>query len=175
MWLQESAETKRIAVCFCWSLTSASGSGGHLCRIWAAPNPLKSGCLPSDANSCLLSEPGNSQVHARHHCEDRSHPYPSWPKPARPAGGEDRSYRAYHERAECGSGGPAVPPHLGRQKVHCGIGDIAQKDDVERRIDVPNGSADPGRFPPVRFMVSNRTVGDMMIHYGRVFITLWHT
>jgi hypothetical protein len=137
-------------------------------------------CLRLVQKSYLLSEPRNGQVNARHHCEERSHPYPSWPKPARPASGEQSSDGADHKRAECRRSGPAIPPHLGRQKVHCGIGDItgtvhAQKDDAERRIDVPNGSADPGRFPPVRFMVSNRTVGDMMIRYGRVSITLWHT
>ena len=97
---------------------------------------------PSVAIMCahLLSEPRDSQVNAPHHCENRSHPYPPWPTPARPASGEQRSYRADHERAERGRGGPAVPPYLGHQKVHCGIGDIAgtvhtQKDDAERRID----------------------------------------
>src|SRR5215831_10200358 len=101
---------------------------------------LKPYCPATVRNSYLLSEPRNSQVHARHHCEDRSHPYPSWPKPARPVSRQQRSYRADHERAERGSGGPTVPPHLGRQKVHCGIGDIAgtvhtRKDDAKRRID----------------------------------------
>ena len=115
-------------------------TAGHSHRVPASPNPLKPYCPATVRNSYLLSEPRNSQVYARHHCEDRSHPYPSWPKPARPVDRQQRSYRADHERAECGSGGPTVPPHLGCQKVHCGIGDIAgtvhtRKDDAKRRID----------------------------------------
>jgi hypothetical protein len=101
---------------------------------------LATSCLGQLPTIGLLSEPGNSQVNARHHCEYGSDPHPSWPKPTRPASREQRSDRADHQRAECGRGSPAVPIQLGGEEIQNGIGDIAgtvqaRKNDAERRID----------------------------------------
>ena len=87
-----------------------------------------------------MSKPRNRQVHTTDHRNHRDRPHTPWPKRARPAIREGRGDDSHHERAERGSGGPAVPPHFWRKELHCRVDDIlgavhARKHDVERGID----------------------------------------
>src|SRR5262249_49661561 len=85
-------------------------------------------------------KPGNSQVNARCHCDQRGDPHPPKPESAPPAIRQQRSNKADHESAQGGRGNPAVPIQLGHKKSHCWVCDVtgamhSQKHNTDRRID----------------------------------------
>jgi len=88
----------------------------------------------------LHSKPGNGEVDARDHRDDRANPHPSRPKPPPPTIRQEGGDHANHKGANRRRGSPAIPPHFGREERHCGIHNIARamhawKYDSERGID----------------------------------------
>jgi hypothetical protein len=88
----------------------------------------------------LHSKPGDGEVDARDHRDDRANPHPPMPKSAPPTIRQKGGDHADHEGANRRRGSPAIPPHFGREGRHCGIHNIAGamhawKYDSERGID----------------------------------------
>ena len=88
----------------------------------------------------LHSKPGDGEVDARDHRDDRANPHPPMPKPAPPTIRQKGGDHADHEGANRSRGSPAIPPHFGREERHRGIHNIAGamhawKYDSERGID----------------------------------------